>query len=115
MKVEGLETACVRLSAGGRHSVLIDVRGDIFTFGSGEYGRLGHGDVANQLTPRKVEHGLGRVVDAAAGACHTMAMTVDGRLLTFGYDGSGQLGHGAMGGNQLSPRVVESLRDTRLL
>ena len=45
----------VGVAAGGNHSIALAADGRVFTFGSGEYGRLGHGDEENQLSPRVVE------------------------------------------------------------
>ncbi len=45
----------VGVAAGGYHSIVLAADGRVFTFGRGTYGRLGHGDEENQLTPRVVE------------------------------------------------------------
>ncbi len=42
--------------------------GELFTWGKGRYGRLGHGDSEDQLRPKFVEALLGyRVIDVACG------------------------------------------------
>ena len=42
--------------------------GELFTWGKGRYGRLGHGDSEDQLKPKIVEALVGhRVVDVACG------------------------------------------------
>ena len=45
----------VGVAAGGYHSIVLAADSRVFTFGNGEWGRLGHGDEQNQLTPRVVE------------------------------------------------------------
>ena len=45
----------VGVAAGAIHSIALAADGRVFTFGRGWYGRLGHGDEENQLTPRVVE------------------------------------------------------------
>ena len=45
----------VGVAAGGFHSIALAADGRVFTFGSGRYGKLGHGDEENQFTPRVVE------------------------------------------------------------
>ena len=42
--------------------------GELYTWGKGRYGRLGHGDSEDQLRPKLVESLLGyRVIDVACG------------------------------------------------
>ena len=44
------------------------ILGELYTWGKGRYGRLGHGDSEDQLKPKLVEalHGF-RVIDVACG------------------------------------------------
>lgn len=53
----------VDIAAGGAHSACITASGELFTWGKGRYGRLGHGDSEDQLKPKLVsEHGVMRFV-----------------------------------------------------
>ena len=49
----------------------------------------------------------------AAGEDHTVICTAEGRVLTFGYRASGQLGHGG-NANEMMPRMVEGLADVKV-
>ena len=54
------------LAAGSNHSAAVTSSGELYTWGLGEYGRLGHGDAVPQLTPKRVDALLGqRVVQVA--------------------------------------------------
>ena len=44
------------ISCGSSHSAAITSNGDLYTWGLGEYGRLGHGDNTTQLKPKQVWH-----------------------------------------------------------
>ena len=80
------------------HSMCIDSKQQLHTFGKGECGRLGHGAVQDQHTPKMVEalkHNC--VFSASAGYYHSAVITSDG-LFTFGWDTYGQLGIGALNG-----------------
>lgn len=44
----------VDVACGGAHSAAITNSGQLFTWGKGRYGRLGHGDSEDQLTPKLV-------------------------------------------------------------
>ncbi len=70
-----------------------DVAGQLYAFGSGEFGRLGLGNNDWRNTPIQVM--MPRKVKAvSAGFEHTMVITEDGKLFVFGFNGSGQLGLG---------------------
>jgi len=42
------------VAAGSNHSAAVTSAGELYTWGLGEYGRLGHGDNLTQLTPKRV-------------------------------------------------------------
>ena len=86
----------------------------MLTFGSGSYGRLGHGDEEDQLLPKVVEALRGEeVLQISAGIAHSAVLREDGEVLTFGFGGNNRLGHGD-NANQLLPKAVASLRGTRV-
>ena len=71
-------------------------------------GQLGHGDAQNQLLPKKVEALAGqRVVAVSARGMHSLAITADGSVWSWGYGALGQLGHGDTQ-DQLLPKKVEA-------
>ena len=87
----------VFVAAGAGHSAAASEEGHVFTWGCGLEGRLGHGDEENQLTPRMVapvhfEDSFVVLIDA--GAMHSLAVTREGRLYTWGCGGQGALGSG---------------------
>ena len=107
------------VAAGFNHSVAVSGEGGIFTWGLGYDGRLGHGGQEIELQPRNVEagcFGADTVVQAAAGAGHTAAVTAEGRLYTWGDGFFGQLGQGTRE-MRLVPTLVpaEGLKGSALL
>ena len=44
------------IACGGAHSAAITVHGEVYTWGKGRYGRLGHGDSDDQLKPKLVSN-----------------------------------------------------------
>lgn len=79
----------VDVAAGGAHSACVTAAGDLYTWGKGRYGRLGHSDSEDQLKPKlvrrhleKMLRGLGqflmpslvKVVGEAACHCHYVIM-----------------------------------------
>ena len=123
-------TPVAAVSAGYLHSLALTVGGDVFSWGRAEGalegdeecfedGVLGHGDAAPQLGPKKVEALSGTFVAAvSAGYGHSLAVTVDGAMLSWGKATgvniheevvvNGGLGHGD-DVDQLVPRRIEAL------
>ena len=77
----------------GSYHVLVVVDNRVYTTGLNNYGQLGHGhdDNLDMLTEVPTLTGAG-VSDVKGGVHHSVALTVDGRLLAFGRGDSGQLG-----------------------
>lgn len=95
------------VSCGPWHSAVVTSMGQLFTFGDGTFGALGHGDHCNTSIPREVETLKGlRALKVSCGYWHTAAIvesslensdsdqSLSGRLFTWGNGNEGQLGHG---------------------
>ncbi|TKY62885.1 Inhibitor of Bruton tyrosine kinase [Spatholobus suberectus] len=117
-KVDSLGGSFIKLiSAGKFHSVALTARGEVYTWGFGRGGRLGHPDFdihsgqAAVITPRQVISGLGsrRVMAIAAAKHHTVVATQGGEVFTWGSNREGQLGYPSVD-TQPTPRRVSSLR-----
>lgn len=53
--IEALKNKRIRdIACGSSHSAAITSSGELYTWGLGEYGRLGHGDSITQLKPKLV-------------------------------------------------------------
>uniref|UniRef100_G1KTS1 Inhibitor of Bruton tyrosine kinase n=1 Tax=Anolis carolinensis TaxID=28377 RepID=G1KTS1_ANOCA len=75
------------------HSVFLTQKGQVYTCGHGQGGRLGHGDEQTCLIPRLVESLLGhQCSQVAAAKDHTLVLTEDGCVYTFGLNTFHQLG-----------------------
>ncbi|XP_059303586.1 PH, RCC1 and FYVE domains-containing protein 1-like isoform X1 [Lycium ferocissimum] len=84
------------VACGSRHAILITKQGEIFSWGEGSSGRLGHGVESDVSSPKLIDTLCGlNVTSAACGDYHTCATTLSGDLFTWG-DGTfnfGLLGH----------------------
>ncbi|KAH8029889.1 hypothetical protein HPB51_005096 [Rhipicephalus microplus] len=66
--------------------------GNVYTVGQGDVGQLGLGpDVMECSRPAQVQ-GLKDVVDVVAGGMHTLCLTADGKVWSFGCNDEGALG-----------------------
>eukprot|EP00943_MAST-04B_sp_MAST-4B-sp1_P008495 g8495.t1 len=104
------------LSVGSHHTVALDTVGDVYTWGWGDRGQLGHGSCNNKSKPRKI-NSLGRLNDlpteqgqkislhrsmatqvmvrqVVCGEDHSMALTKEGIVFAWGLNNRGQLGLG---------------------
>ncbi|VFR00214.1 unnamed protein product [Cuscuta campestris] len=104
------------VALGGLHSVSLNVLGQVFTWGYGGFGALGHSVYTRELVPRLVEASWdGEISHIATSGTHTAAITKSGELYVWGRDeGDGRLGFGPhRGPNEAGglsiPSKVESL------
>lgn len=112
--IETLRSKRVRdISCGSSHSAAITNSGELYTWGLGEYGRLGHGDNLTQLKPKLVQTLSGhRIVQVACGSrdAQTLALTEDGLVFSWGDGDFGKLGRGGSEGCFI-PHQIERLND----
>jgi len=120
--VQVVEVAC-----GYHHTLAIDVMGKVWVFGNGDCGQLGLGDTLPRATPQllttfsrnphRVSNTNGEdgaededieIVQIAAGAFHSAAISAVGDLYTWGNGSYGQLGFGDTSSSPV-PRVVSAL------
>ncbi|KAJ9160169.1 hypothetical protein P3X46_025594 [Hevea brasiliensis] len=97
-----------RIACGGRHSAVITDAGALLTFGWGLYGQCGQGSTDDELSPISVSSLLGmRIEGVAAGLWHTVCISADGDVYSFGGNQFGQLG---TGGDQAetTPRLLDA-------
>ena len=94
--VEGLSSVrCVCVAAGELHSAVVTSDGDVYTWGDGFCGQLGHADKRPQTSPKQVTHGGLEdecVASIACGSRHTLAVTEDGEVFSWGLGHFGVLG-----------------------
>ena len=107
------------VACGVTHVAAVINDGRVFTYGDGWAGKLGHGNEDDESEPKLLSmeafqpedetahNHVERIVMVATGSFHTVALSEAGRVYTWGYNGSGQLGLGEVE-QQLAPRQVES-------
>ncbi|KAK1941512.1 PH [Phytophthora citrophthora] len=97
------------VACGREHTLALTRKGRVFAFGAGFGGRLGNGSERDEELPSLVEDLEDyRIAAIDAGECHSVALSREGDVLTWGFGASGALGHGNRE-NQLKPKLVVGL------
>ena len=107
----------INIAAGEAHSMAIEDTKErqLFTWGFGGYGCLGHGDRSDKKVPRHVRMFADKkvarrssLVNIAAGAKHSIVLTNYCEVYVFGENNFGQLGRGDRK-PMLLPKLLTSL------
>ncbi|XP_052273748.1 serine/threonine-protein kinase Nek9-like isoform X2 [Dreissena polymorpha] len=89
--------AVQQLSCGDNHVVALSKDGDVYTWGRGEFGRLGQGSEDDCSIPNKVELQKKHMVRyVSAGAEGTFLLTHSGRVLAAGSNEHNKLGFNSL-------------------
>jgi alpha-tubulin suppressor-like RCC1 family protein len=97
-----------QIACGGGTCFIITHFGDVYSFGQGNFGVLGHcdRDIPMQV-PRQISSLNGiKVTSVAAGAYHAICLAHAGRAYSWGKNSDGQLGLGFTSECELSPRQI---------
>lgn len=98
----------IQVSCGLHHTVVVTSAGEVFTFGSNQYGQLGTGDLQPMSSPVQVKIS-GTATQVAAGSNHTVILSSKGVVYTFGNNQKGQLGR--LPKDQLNSQASENPND----
>jgi alpha-tubulin suppressor-like RCC1 family protein len=86
------------ISCGTSHSIAITAAGEVYSYGSNKYSQLGLGNAYIEEyypVPRLIPSLVGVVIAAVSvGAAHTVAISSDSRVFSWGVGMQGQLGLG---------------------
>ncbi|CAB4065002.1 Zinc finger SWIM domain-containing protein 6,Zinc finger SWIM domain-containing protein 5,Zinc finger SWIM domain-containing protein 4,Probable E3 ubiquitin-protein ligase HERC4 [Lepeophtheirus salmonis] len=104
--------APLMIAAGAEHSMIVTISGTVYSWGKNSYGQLGLGDVNNSYFPRQIRLLRSLIIKfISCGNDHSVVLTEDGGVFSFGQGRFGQLGHGSFN-NELLPRKVMELMGT---
>ncbi|XP_021317482.1 ultraviolet-B receptor UVR8 isoform X2 [Sorghum bicolor] len=117
VEVSGFHERVVEVSAGNHHSCAVTADGKLFVWGRNSGGQLGLGKGKVVSTPTKVDCLTDfRIKMVALGSEHSIAVTEEGEVLSWGAAGSGRLGHGRQSSilgfslttSEYTPRLIKN-------
>ena len=88
-------TDVVKVACGGQHTLFLKEDGTVLATGSNTFGQLGLGIADPRVFIPTPIPGLSDIADIASGVDHSVAVTTDGRVFTWGRNLEGQLGVGS--------------------
>jgi len=108
-------TKVIQASCGLHHSALLSTNHEVFTFGCGSYGRLGHGDHKHVNIPKAVAALRGKtIIQVSCGGWFTFCISSVGVTFSWGCNRDGQLSQ-SKNPLLLLPRNVTSFFGTQIL
>ena len=97
------------------HTLACTASGEVYSWGCGINGELGHGDLLNRHSPELIEALVTfHVSTVSAGDYHSLALSArDGIVFSWGQGRAGRLGHGDEASRSL-PTPVTALSRIRV-
>ena len=78
----------VAVDCGEAHTVCVTDAGEVFSWGRGKFGALGHETTVDVKQPKKIE-GVSDIVDVKCGGDYTFVKDKNGKLYAFGDNSYG--------------------------
>ncbi|KAI6657411.1 E3 ubiquitin-protein ligase HERC4 isoform X2-like [Oopsacas minuta] len=98
-----------QINSGANHSFALTSSGSLFSWGRNTFGQLGLGDTTDRRLPTLIESIQNKfVVSVDGGEEHSLVLTQEGSVFSFGCGVYGQLGHDSKA-NQLTPKQIFDL------
>lgn len=101
----------VSVTCGADHTVAYSDSGmQVYSWGWGDFGRLGHGNSSDLFTPQPIKalQSL-KIKQIACGDSHCLALTMEGEVQSWGRNQNGQLGLGTTE-DSLVPQKVHAFK-----
>ncbi|XP_057419618.1 ultraviolet-B receptor UVR8 isoform X2 [Lotus japonicus] len=101
----------VSVACGADHTIAYsDSRLEVYSWGWGDFGRLGHGNSSDLFIPQPIRALQGiRIKQIACGDSHCLAVTMEGEVQSWGRNQNGQLGLGTAD-DSLVPQKIQTFQ-----
>jgi len=102
------------IAAGSNHCLAFDIASQVYSWGNGQGGRLGHGDETGQNMPKLIEAFKDmRILMIECGETSSAALSGKNEIYMWGSGNYGRLGNGSTA-DVLLPTKVEDLSDQKV-
>lgn len=99
-----------KISLGARHSLVLTHEGNIYSFGDNSEGQCSGVEKAITV-PRLVEFpNKDRIIDICCGYNHSVALSINGDIFTWGDSSTGKLGYPVYDSVQYYPKIIPFLK-----
>ncbi|MCL2521906.1 MAG: InlB B-repeat-containing protein, partial [Erysipelotrichales bacterium] len=99
----------VLVRTSNNHTIAIDIEGNVWSWGSNTQGQTGLGLTAGHtLDPTRIDVGNVSFLQVDMGNFHNILLDTEGRLWSFGGNGSGATGLGITSGNTIYPEMLDT-------
>ncbi|XP_021900332.1 ultraviolet-B receptor UVR8 isoform X2 [Carica papaya] len=105
----------VSVTCGADHTIAFsDKHMEVYSWGWGDFGRLGHGNSSDLFTPQPIKalNGL-PIKQIACGDSHCLAVSMEGEVQSWGRNQNGQLGLGTTE-DSLVPQKIQAFQGIRI-
>ncbi|KAI4308600.1 hypothetical protein L6164_031656 [Bauhinia variegata] len=114
-KVKELPIPGASVSCGGFFTTALTEDGQVWNWGANSNYELGRGDKNGGWKPKPIPNMEDvRIIQIASGGYHSLALTDDGKVLSWGHGGHGQLGHATLQSQKI-PTVIEALAHEHII
>ncbi|KAE8810905.1 ultraviolet-B receptor UVR8-like [Hordeum vulgare] len=109
-KLEALKDVPIsQISGGWRHTMAVAEDGKLYGWGWNKFGQVGVEDNVDHCSPVEVNFpDEQKIVQVACGWRHTLALTENKNIFSWGRGASGQLGHGEII-DRNTPKMIDAL------
>lgn len=111
----------VKVSCGGYHTLALTSQNELYAWGGGLHGELGSGDFLNSASPqlvlfpwvKKDGEDIKEILNISGGGHHSLVLTANGEVFSFGFASHGQLGLGNVI-NYCEPQPISYLKHKKV-
>ncbi|XP_072993322.1 RCC1 domain-containing protein RUG3, mitochondrial isoform X1 [Typha latifolia] len=114
-KVNALPVSVVAVTCGGFFTVTLTSEGQLWSWGANSNFELGRGNNTTDWRPKPITSLKDVcVIQIASGGYHSLALTDQGEVFSWGYGGHGQLGHNSIQ-NEKVPLAIKALAEEHIV
>lgn len=105
----------VACGSGDAHTLCVTNLGHVYSWGDGDYGKLGRGGSDGTKVPCLIDKIQNvHIIDVYCGVQFSMALSKDGRVYSWGKGDDNRLGH-ANDDHVRYPKIIESLHNKKII